>query len=63
MINVPKANIKKITIEWKALPVKFRQKDIIAGYRAYYRAIMLNNGVKQDDFTARDIPEFLLDES
>lgn len=45
------------------MPVKFRKKDILAGYRAYYKAIMINNGVKADDFTARDIPEFLLDES
>ena len=50
----------RMQLPWKNLPVKFRKKDIIAGYRAYYRSIIPS---ALDAFigTKRDIPDFLLD--
>lgn len=50
----------KLQLPWKNLPIKFRKKDIIAGYRAYYKSIIPS---ALDAFigTKRDIPDFLLD--
>lgn len=61
-INIPKGNIAKIILEWKSIDPKFRNKDIIKGYRNKYKAIFQNDGIQIKDFTNRDIPEFLIEE-
>lgn len=52
----------KLQLPWKNLPVMFRKKDIISGYRKYYRSIIAS---PLDAFigTKRDVPEFLLDKT
>ena len=62
-LSVPKGNLKKVTLEWKCLGLKYRQKDIIAGYRAQCKALLQNDGIKIKDFTNRDIPGFLTDDA
>lgn len=62
ILKIPQGNLKKITLEWKSLDPKYRQKDIVAGYRAQCKALLQNDGIEIKDFTGRDIPEFLLDE-
>lgn len=61
-INIPSGNLTKITLEWKSIDPKFRDKDIIKGYRNKYKAIFQNDGIQIKDFTNRDIPEFLIEE-
>jgi len=62
-LKMPNANLKKITVEWKSLNPKYRSKDITAGYRKQYKAMLDNDGgVKVGDFTNRDIPAFLLED-
>ena len=50
----------KVQLPWKSLPVKFRKKDIIEGYRSYYRSLIIS---PLDAFlgTKRDVPDFLAD--
>ena len=52
----------KIQFPWKVLNPKYRNKDICLGYRNQYKALLKNYGIKIDDFSRRDIPEFLLDQ-
>lgn len=62
-LKIPRGNLKKIVLEWKTIDPKYRSKDIVAGYRAQCKALLQNDGIQVKDFTNRDIPEFLLDES
>ena len=58
---LPKLSDKsKIQLPWKNLPVKYRKRDIVAGYREYYKSIIAS---PLDAFvgTKRDVPDFLLD--
>lgn len=54
-----KNNIK-IQFPWKVLNPKYRNSNICLGYRNQYKALLKNYGIKIDDFSKRDIPEFLL---
>lgn len=58
-LNIPKGNLKQITLEWKSINPRYRNKDIIAAYREQYKRYLYNDGVKISDFTRRDMPEFL----
>lgn len=62
-LNIPSAHVSKVTIPWKCLSPQHRRKDICEGYRAQYKAMLLNDGIKVSDFKNRDIPEFLCDNS
>jgi len=58
-IVLPKLKDKtKMQLPWKNIPLKFRKKDIIAGYRAYYKDI-IGNLLFAFIGTKRDVPEFL----
>ena len=59
-LNIPAGNLKHIYIPWKCLNPKYRKKDLTAGYRAQYKALLENDGIKVTDFKNRDIPEFLV---
>lgn len=50
-----------IQLPWKNLPLKFRKKDIVSGYRAYYKSI-IHGALAAFVGTKRDVPEFLVDE-
>lgn len=63
-LNVPEAHLKKIVFPWKVIPPKYRSKDICLSYRKHLKNVVdKNGGVKIGDYTRRDIPEFLLEES
>lgn len=62
-LKIPVGHLKKVIFEWKCLNLKYRKKDIIQGYRDQCRALLQNDGIKISDFTNRDIPKFLLDDS
>jgi len=49
----------KIVLPWKNLPLKYRKKDIIEGYRQYYSS-QIFNPYKEYAMTKRDIPDFIL---
>ena len=60
-IRIPYANLKKIVIPWKNLPLQYRKKNIIEGYRRYYRSVIY------DPMTAYfgskcDIPKWLMND-
>ena len=50
----------KIHLPWKNLPLKYRKKDIIEGYRQYYKNLIIDPFFEYDG-SKRDIPEFLFD--
>ena len=60
-IAIPEGKLKKITLEWKVLNPKYRRKDIIEGFRLQYKSILGNDDLKIDDFTKRDVPEWLME--
>jgi hypothetical protein len=60
-IIFPKLKDKtKMQLPWKNLPVKFRKKNLIDGYREYYKSIIIS---PLDEFigTKRDVPDFLVE--
>ena len=61
LIAIPEGKLKKITLEWKVLNPKFRRKDIIEGFRLQYKSVIGNDNLKVDDFTKRDVPEWLME--
>lgn len=62
MISVPMANIKEIQFPWKNLNPKFRNCDIIIGYRkAFIDMFKSYDIMKEYQGTNRDIPQFVLD--
>lgn len=50
----------KVVLPWKNLPLKYRKKDIIEGYRKYYKSLIIDPFYEYRD-SKRDIPEWLLD--
>ncbi len=64
LVKIPEAHLSKVIVPWKVLPIKYRSRDILSGYRKYLKSILdRDGGVKVGDYTGRDIPEFLLEES
>lgn len=57
--KLPKGNIKKIQLEWKVIPLKYRTKDIITGFRKFYSSKIEDCIVEYKD-SNRDIPEFII---
>lgn len=57
-IRIPYVELKKITIPWKNLDPKYRKKDIIDGYRMYYRSLIYDP-IGQYNDVPRDIPEWI----
>lgn len=60
--NLPYANLKRISLPWKALKQKWRRRDIVQGYRLQF----VNQMCQPDPFGAyadspRDIPDFVID--
>jgi hypothetical protein len=54
----------RLQLPWKNLPIKYRKKNIIAGYRAYYRHIIDRDMLGPHAAfvgTKRDVPDFLVD--
>lgn len=49
----------KIVLPWKNLPVKYRKRDIIDGYRSYYNSQILNP-ISDFEKTKRDVPDFVV---
>ena len=60
-LHIPKGNLKKLVLEWRVLNPKFRRKDIIEGFRLQYKSVLGNDSLKIDDFTKRDVPEWLME--
>lgn len=50
----------KICLPWKNLPLKYRKKDVIKGYREYYKSLIYNP-YEEYSMTKRDIPDFVLE--
>lgn len=50
----------KIQLPWKSLPLKFRKKDIIEGYKQYYKHIIIDPLFEYEN-SKRDIPEYLFE--
>lgn len=59
--KIPKANIRKIVLPYKNLPIRFRKRNLVEGYRKYYRSIM-TDPMTEYVKTKRDVPSFLLDD-
>lgn len=59
-IKVIHINDLKIVLPWKSLPLKFRKKDIIEGYKQYYKSIIIDP-LFEYEYSKRDIPEYLLE--
>lgn len=59
-LNIPEGRLSKITLEWKVLNPRYRRKNIVEGYKLQYKAVLQNDGINMNDFTKRDIPEWLL---
>lgn len=57
-IRIPSAHLEKITIPWKNLAPQYRKKDIVEGYRKYYRTLVYDP-LNQYADTGRDIPEWV----
>ena len=49
----------RMQLPWKNLPIKYRKKNIISGYRLYYKDIV-RNPLLAFLGSRRDVPEFLL---
>jgi hypothetical protein len=47
-------------LPWKNLPIQCRKKDLIEGYRKYYRNIVFDP-IMAYVGTKRDVPDFLID--
>ena len=62
-LNIPEGHLKRVVFEWKCLNPKYRQKNIVNGYREQCKALLQNDGIKIKDFTNRDITSFLLDDA
>lgn len=59
-LSIPEGKLTVISLPWKCLNPKYRDKDICQGYRNQYKAVMTNDGIKLADYKNRDIPEFLV---
>ena len=58
--RIPKANLKRLVLEWKNIPPQYRQNDIYKAFRVFYAYCI------GDPWTAYakdkvDIPEFLIE--
>jgi len=62
-ITIPEGKLKSITLEWKTLNPRFRRKDIIEGYKLQYKHYLSNSGIDMQDFSKRDVPEWLMTKS
>jgi hypothetical protein len=49
----------KIVLPWKNLPIRFRKRDIIEGYRNYYCTQIVDPMLDYEN-SKRDIPDFIL---
>jgi hypothetical protein len=58
--NIPYIENLKIILPWKSLPIKFRRKNIIDGYKQYYKHIIIDP-LFEYSYSKRDIPEFLFE--
>ena len=61
-LDIPKANISKIILPWKALKTKWRRTNIVDGFRLQF----MNSFQKDDPFSEyesskRDIPPFVVE--
>lgn len=50
----------KIVLPWKNLPLQYRKKNIVEGYRMYYKNQLMDIGFEYDN-SKRDIPEWLFE--
>lgn len=58
-LKIPKANIKKLILPYKNLPLKYRKRVLVDGYRAWYNSQLLDPMAEYVG-SRRDIPEFVL---
>lgn len=59
--KIPTANIKQIIVPWKILKKKFRQKNIIAGYRLQFiDTFCYEDPINAYGTSRRDVPDFVL---
>lgn len=61
-----KANLKKIQVEWKSIPPKYRNKDIHLSYRKYFLRKLEKDGFNLTEANKfysynRDVPDFVLE--
>ena len=56
-LNIPIGNISKIILPWKVLDIKYRRKNIIEGYRAYY-VHQVFDPIGDYMGSSRNVPEF-----
>ena len=60
-LPIHEGKLAKVVVPWECLKPRFRDKDICAGYRKQFKAVVENDGgPKVTDYKCRDIPEFLL---
>lgn len=60
-LKIPKLKDEsKMQLPWKNLPIQCRKKDLIEGYRKYYRNIVFDP-IMAYVGTKRDVPDFLMD--
>ena len=61
-LGIPVVFIKdlKIILPWKNLPLKYRKRNIIEGYKAYYKSILIDPFFEYEN-SKRSIPEYLFE--
>ena len=57
--KIPLGNLSKVVYEWKSIPVKFRCKDILEGYRKLFLS-KVEDPFEEYAMTKRDIPDFVM---
>lgn len=60
--KLPKANLKKIDLDWKSIGKKYRNKDTFLAFRNYYCS-KISDPFDEYKFSNRDIPQFVLEKT
>lgn len=58
--KIPEGKLSKIVYEWKCLPVKYRQKDVVEGYKSLFLS-KIENPFEEYALSKRDIPDFVME--
>lgn len=57
--HLPKANIEKVTLDWKNIPKRIRCRDVLEMYRRYYVSLIGDPFIAYKDSNV-DIPDFVI---
>lgn len=58
--KIPLGNLSNIIFEWKCLPVKYRCKDVVEGYKKLFLS-KIENPFEEYAMSKRDIPDFVME--